>query len=161
MRSVDRGHGAAPHLRTLSSVVALAVFAACAGQTGPPAPDADPVRPEPEDELTTEDFYGTYDLYMGGAGHETGGEAAPLTAEWGPDEFVVSQDGNPMIRTDISIDPGAGEIRLWDATTSDLLCSSEGVYGYEDDGTTITLELESDPCTGRAESADGARLVRR
>lgn len=159
MRSAERG-GLPGHARRLATVAALALFSACAGQAGTPGSAADPIAAQP-DELTEEDFHGTYDLYMGGAQYEAGGDVAPLVAEWGPEEFVVLQDGNRVIRTDISIDPDAEEIRLWDATSSDMLCSSEGVYGYEDDGSTITLTLESDPCTGRAESADGARLVRR
>ncbi len=161
MRPADEAD-AAVRPRTLLTFAALGIFAACGARTTTPAPGADPVSGEPEEvELTAEDYHGTYDLYMGGVAYESGGEVAPLTAEWGPDGFVVLQDGNPTIRTDISIDTEAGEIRLWDETSNDVLCSSEGIYSYEDDGTTITLTLESDPCENRAASADGARLVRR
>ena len=147
-------------LRLFLAVGLLAAVTACGGKMGSSASDPAAVETAPEEvELTEEDFHGSYDLYMGGTPYE--GEAAALTADWGPGELVVSQDGRQTIRTDISIDPEAGEIRLWDATTSDLLCSSEGVYDYTDDGTTITLSLESDPCAERAASADGARLVRR
>ncbi|MFW6084378.1 MAG: hypothetical protein ACODAA_04130 [Gemmatimonadota bacterium] len=157
MRAAERR----ARFRTVWAATLLAAVAACGGRTTTPATDADPVDPTPSGaELTEEDFYGTYDLFMGGAPYEAE-EAAPLTVEWGPSGFVVLQDGTPTLRTDISIDPGAGEIRLWDETTSDLLCSSEGIYSYEDDGTTMTLALESDPCENRAASADGARLVRR
>lgn len=130
----------------------LLAVAACAGRQAS-------VESEPEP-LTAEDYYGTYDLYMGGM-PITPGEPAPMTAEWTDREFVVLQGGNPTIRTEIAIDPAEGEIRIWDERTSDVLCASEGIYAYEDDGETITLELLSDPCADRAESADGARLVRR
>ena len=152
--------GSPTRLRALLTVTLLAGVAACGGRMGSPGSEPAPTEAAPEEvELTEEDFYGSYDLYMGGSPYE--GEAAALTAEWGPGELVVSRDGRETIRTDISIDPEAREIRLWDETTSDVLCSSEGVYGYTDDGTTITLALESDPCANRAASADGARLVRR
>ena len=147
-------------LRALLTVTLLAGVAACGGRMGSAGSEPVPMEAAPEEvELTEEDFHGSYDLYMGGNPYE--GEAAALTAEWGPGELVVSRDGRETIRTDISIDPEAGEIRLWDETTSDVLCASEGVYEYADDGTTITLILESDPCANRAASADGARLVRR
>lgn len=145
-------------LRSLLRVPILALFlvaaAACAGRQA--SVEAEP-EPEP---LTAEDYYGTYDLYMGGM-TVTPGEPAPMTAEWTARELVVFQGGNPTIRTEIAIDPAEGEIRIWDENTGDVLCASEGIYAYADDGETITLTLLSDPCAGRAESADGARLVRR
>ena len=146
-------------LGALPAVMLLVGVVACGGRMESAGPEPAPLEAAPEEaELTEEDFHGTYDLYMGGTPYE--GEAAALTAEWRPGELVVLQGGQPTIRTDISIDPEAGEIRLWDETTSDVLCASEGLYDYTDDGTTITLALVSDPCANRAASADGARLVR-
>lgn len=126
--------------------------AACAGR-------AAPIESEPAP-LTEEDYYGVYDLYLGGM-EITEGQPAPMTAEWTAGEFLASQGGEATIRTAIAVDPARGEIRIWDDRTGDVLCASEGVYAYTDDGTMITMELISDPCPGRAESADGARLVRR
>lgn len=126
--------------------------AACGGRAATIESDPAP--------LTEEDYYGAYDLYLGGM-EITEGQPAPMTAEWTAGEFVASQGGHPTIRTAIAIDPTSGEIRIWDDETGDVLCASEGVYAYEDDGAMITMELISDPCAGRAESADGARLVRR
>lgn len=138
---------------TRATLVAVAfAAAACASR-------AATVESEPAP-LTEEDYYGEYDLYMGGM-EITEGQAAPMTAEWTETGFVASQGGQPTIRTAIAIDPARSEIRLWDDETGDVLCASEGVYSYEDDGTMITMDLISDPCGGRAESADGARLVRR
>lgn len=133
-------------------VVVSFAAAACAGR-------AATVESEPAP-LTEEDYYGEYDLYFGGM-EITEGQPAPMTAEWTAEGFVARQGEQPTIRTAIDIDAARGEIRIWDATTGDVLCASEGVYAYEDDGTTISMELISDPCAGRAESADGARLVRR
>lgn len=125
---------------------------ACAGRTAT-------VESEPAP-LTEEDYYGEYDLYLGGM-EITEGQPAPMTAEWTAEGFVASQGGQPTIRTAIAVDPTRGEIRIWDDQTGDVLCASEGVYAYEDDGTMIAMDLISDPCSGRRESADGARLVRR
>lgn len=138
---------------TRVALLAVAVAAAaCAGRQA--AVESEPAP------LTEEDYYGSYDLYLGGM-EITEGQPAPMTAEWTADGFVAYQGGQPTIRTAIAIDPAGGEIRIWDDATGDVLCASEGVYAYEDDGTTITMDLVSDPCPGRAESADGARLVRR
>lgn len=135
-----------------AALLAVSFAAACAGR-------AATIESEPAP-LTEADYYGAYDLYLGGM-EITEGQPASMTAEWTAEEFVASQGGHPTIRTAIAIDPARGEIRIWDDATGDVLCASEGVYAYEDDGTMITMELISDPCTGRAESADGARLVRR
>ncbi len=141
------------HLVTRAALVALSLaVAACGGR-------AATIESEPTP-LTEEDYYGSYDLYLAGM-EITEGQPAPMTAEWTAEEFVASQGGQPTIRTAIAIDPARGEIRIWDDATGDVLCASEGVYAYEDDGTMITMTLISDPCAGRAESADGARLVRR
>jgi hypothetical protein len=136
-----------------SLLVLLAVMA-CAGRTA--NVETEPPAPEP---LTEADFHGTYDVYMGGQ-PTVEGQPAPFTATWAEDELVL-QDGQQTIRSGISIDPVKQEIRLWDPNTSDLLCGSEGIYVYEDDGETITLTEVADPCTNRASSADGARLIRR
>jgi len=136
----------------LTFLLLTAAAVGCAGR-------AATVESEPAP-LTEADYYGEYDLYFGGM-PITEGQPAPMTAEWTAEEFVASQGGQPTIRTAIAIDPARGEIRIWDDATGDVLCASEGVYAYEDDGTMITMELISDPCAGRAESADGARLVRR
>lgn len=138
-------------IRAVVVAVSFAV-AGCAGR-------AASVESEPAP-LTEEDYYGEYDLYFGGVAI-TEGQPAPMTAEWTAEGFVASQGGHPTIRTGIAIDPARDEIRLWDDTSGDVLCASEGVYAYEDDGTMITMQLISDPCSGRAQSADGARLVRR
>ena len=136
-----------------AAFVALTLAAAaCAGR--PATVESEPAP------LTEEDFYGEYDLYFGGTPIAEG-QPAPMTAEWTAEGFVASQDGHPTIRSGIAIDPARNEIRIWDEETGDVLCASEGVYTYEDDGAMITMTLESDPCGGRAESADGARLVRR
>lgn len=141
-------------IRHVPSLAFLLLATACAGRMAT-------VESEPAPALPTEaDFYGSYDLYMGGQ-PIVEGQPAPLTAEWSEDAFVVLQGGTPTIRTGISIDPALGEIRIWDPATNDVLCGSEGVYAYEDDGDVITMTLESDPCTDRAAQADGARLVRR
>lgn len=137
--------------RAMLVVVSFAA-AACAGRTAS-------VESEPAP-LTEADYYGEYDLYFGGM-EITEGQPAPMTAEWTTEGFVASQGGHPTIRTAIAIDPARGEIRIWDDQTGDVLCASEGVYAYEDDGTMITMTLISDPCADRAASADGARLVRR
>ncbi|MFW6088340.1 MAG: hypothetical protein ACODAB_01225, partial [Gemmatimonadota bacterium] len=140
-------------LGALAALVAVVLTAAaCAGRAA--TVESEPVP------LTEEDYYGAYDLYLGGVEIREG-EPAPMTAEWTETEFVASQGGQPTIRTAIAIDPENGEIRIWDDATGDVQCASEGVYAYEDDGTMITMELISDPCPGRADSADGARLVRR
>jgi len=136
----------------LTILLLTAAAVGCAGR-------AATVESEPPP-LTEADYYGEYDLYFGGM-PITEGQPAPMTALWTAEEFVASQGGHPTIRTAIAIDPARGEIRIWDDTTGDVLCASEGVYSYQDDGTMITMELISDPCDGRAESADGARLVRR
>ena len=134
------------------TIVLLTVGAlGCAGR-------AATVESEPAP-LTEADYYGEYDLYLGGM-PITEGQPATMTAVWTAEEFVASQGGHPTIRTAIAIDPARGEIRIWDDQTGDVLCASEGVYAYEDDGTTITLDLVSDPCGNRAEAADGSRLVR-
>lgn len=142
----------APLVARVALVAVGLAAAACAGRTST-------IESEPAP-LTREDYYGAYDLYLAGM-EITTGQPAPMTAEWTAEEFVASQDGHPTIRTAIAIDPARGEIRIWDDATGDVLCASEGLYAYEDDGTMITMELISDPCAGRAESANGARLVRR
>lgn len=143
-------------IRHVPSLAFLLLATACAGRMATVESE-----PTPEPDLPTEaDFYGSYDLYMGGQ-PIVEGQAAPLTAEWSEDAFVVLQGGTPTIRTGIAIDPALNEIRIWDPATTDVLCGSEGVYAYEDDGDVITMTLESDPCTNRAAQADGARLVRR
>jgi hypothetical protein len=139
-------------LAAMTLAAATLATAACAGRTAT-------VESEPAP-LIEEDYYGEYDLYLGGM-PITEGEPAPMTAEWTAEGFVASQDGQPTIRTAIAIYPARNEVRVWDDETEDILCASEGVYTYEDDGATITMALVFDPCTGRAESADGARLVRR
>lgn len=140
-------------LVTRAAVVAVSFAAAACGSR------AATIESEPAP-LTEEDYYGEYDIYLAGM-EITEGEPAPMTAEWTAEGFVASQGGHPTIRTGIAIDPERGEIRIWDDATGDVLCASEGVYAYEDDGTMISMDLISDPCAGRAESADGARLVRR
>ena len=142
---------AASAIRAALVAVSL-VAAACAGR-------AATVESEPAP-LTEEEYYGTYDLYLGGM-EIAEGQPAPMTAEWTRSGFVAGHGGQPSIRSAIAIDPARGEIRIWDDETGDVLCASEGVYAYEDDGKMISMELISDPCAGRAESADGARLVRR
>ena len=126
----------------------LALPAAAVGQ--------DAERAEP---MTQEDYYGDYDLFFGTMPAEL--EESGMIGRWTETDFVVLEGGNPTIRVEMSIDPSKGELRMWDSTASDVLCASEGIYEYEDDGETITLDLVSDPCPGRADSADGARLVRR
>lgn len=142
----------AAYLGRAALVAITLAVTACAGR--PATVESEPVP------LTEEDYYGEYDLYLGGI-QITEGQPAPMTAEWNAEGFVASQGGQPTIRTAIAIDPARSEIRIWDDETGDVLCASEGVYSYEDDGTMITMDLISDPCAGRAESADGARLVRR
>ncbi|MGD8495030.1 MAG: hypothetical protein PVF05_02500 [Gemmatimonadales bacterium] len=133
--------------------LAFLALAACAGRMAS-------VESEPTPEPPTEaDFYGTYDLYMGGQ-PMLEGQPAPFTATWSEDRFVVLQQGHETIRTGISIDPVKQEIRIWDPNTSDIACGSEGIYVYEDDGETITMTAVADPCANRAASADGARLIR-
>lgn len=142
-------------VRHLSCIALLAV-AGCAGRMA--TVESDPA-PEPTP-LTEADFYGTYDIYMGGQ-PIVEGQSAPMTAKWTEGQMVVLHDGAVQIRTGVAINPEAQEIRIWDPSTDDLLCGSEGVYAYEDDGKMITMTLESDPCTNRAAQADGARLLRR
>ena len=139
---------------TTRAALVAAAFAAAACASRAATVESDPAP------LTEADYFGEYDLYFGGM-EITEGQAAPMTAEWSDTGFVASQGGHPTIRTAIAIDPARSEIRMWDDETGDVLCASEGVYSYEDDGTMITLDLISDPCGGRGESADGARLVRR
>ena len=143
-------------VRLVPSLAFLLLATACAGRMA--TVESDPA-PEPEP-LTEADFYGTYDIYMGGQ-PIVDGQPAAMTAKWSEGQMVILHDGAVQIRTGIGIDPGAQEIRIWDPSTDDLLCGSEGVYAYEDDGKMITMTLQSDPCTNRAAQADGARLVRR
>lgn len=143
-----------PRLAAVAFAALVLSTAACAGRRA--AVESEPA-PEPP---TAEDYYGTYDLYMGGV-PIIPGEPAALRAVWTPREFVVYQGEAATIRTEIAVDTGKEELRIWDENTGDVLCAAEGVYAYEDDGEMISLTLISDPCAGRAESADGARLVRR
>lgn len=146
----------ATHLVRCFSSIALLAAVGCAGRMA--TVESDPA-PEPEP-LTEADFHGTYNLYMGGQAIVEG-QPAQMTAQWSRGEMVVLQDGQTQIRTGIAIDPRKQEIRIWDPSTTDVLCSSEGIYVYEDDGSMITMSLVADPCTNRAAQADGARLVRR
>lgn len=133
------------------SLLILASLALPADAIGQDAGDAEP--------MTQEDYYGEYDLFFGTMPPDL--EESGMIGRWTATEFVVLEGGNPTIRVEMAIDPAKGELRMWDSSTSDVLCATEGIYEFEDDGKTITLELVSDPCPGRAESADGARLVRR
>jgi len=146
----------ATRLARCFSCLGLLAVAGCAGRMA--TVESNPA-PEPEP-LTEADFYGTYDIYMGGQ-PIVEGQPAPMTAKWNEGEMVILHDGTVQVRTAISVDPDSREIRIWDPNTDDVLCGSEGVYAYEDDGEMITMTLESDPCTNRAAQADGARLVRR
>lgn len=141
------------HIRSYLPLVLLAV-AACAGRMA--SVESEPAPRVP----TAADFYGTYDLYMGGQ-PIVEGQPAPFTATWSQGDLVVLQDGRPSIHSGIAIDPAKREIRIWDPNTTDVVCGSEGIYSYEDDGETITMSAVSDPCADRASSADGARLIRR
>lgn len=133
--------------------LALLAVAACAGRMAS-------VESAPAPPLTEADFYGTYDLYMGGQ-PIVEGQPAPFTATWSQGDFVALQNGHPTIHSGIAIDPAKHEIRIWDPNTTDIVCGSEGIYTYEDDGEMITMSVVTDPCTDRASSADGARLIRR
>jgi hypothetical protein len=149
---------------TLALLGAVTLGAGCGARTAEVSSDAPPTAARA---IPTEaDFHGTYDVFFGGGagGGVAHDEAPALTAVWTAGNLVVGQDANTMIRTDISIAPAtpeSGEIRIWDESSSDPMCAAEGVYDYADDGRTITMTVQSDPCPNRRASADGARMVRR
>ena len=109
-------------------------------------------------EITEADFYGTYEVVLPGV--ESAGPGSEMIATWTEEGMTVEQMGNVIIETGIALGSAPGTIAFWDESDQDPACASEGLYLFEDDGTTITLTLLSDECNGRAQSANGAKMVR-
>jgi hypothetical protein len=111
-----------------------------------------------QSELTTADFYGTYELLLPGVEH--GAPGSEMIATWTEEGMTVKQMDNVIIETGIELGSAPGTMAIWDPSDQNPACAAEGLYLFEDDGTTITLTLLSDECDGRAQSADGAQMVR-
>lgn len=111
-----------------------------------------------QSELKTADFYGTYELLLPGV--EEAGPGSEMIATWTEEGMTVTQMNNVVIETGIELASTPGTMAIWDPSDENSACGDEGLYLFEDDGTTITLSLLSDECEGRSQSADGARLVR-
>lgn len=140
-----------PGRRSILLTVAVAALTATACSSRQATVESEPAP------LTQADYYGTYDLYMGG----TPEGQPPMTGVWTARDFTVYQGETPTITVGMSIRPEKGELAMWDDDASNVACASEGIYAYTDDGRTITLTRITDPCPNRGEQADGARLVRR
>lgn len=111
-----------------------------------------------QDEVTDADFYGTYELIL--PGMESAGPGSEMIATWTEEGMTVKQMDSVIIETGISLGSTPGTVAIWDETDQNPACAAEGLYLYEDDGTTITLSILSDECDGRAQSANGAKMVR-
>lgn len=111
-----------------------------------------------QEEVTDDDFYGTYELIL--PGFEAGTPGSEMIATWNEAGMIVKQMDNVIIETGISLGSTPGTMAIWDESGQDPTCAAEGLYAYEDDGTTITLSVLSDECQGRVQSADGAKMVR-
>ena len=111
-----------------------------------------------QSEVTDADFYGTYELVLPGV--ESAGPGSEMIATWTEEGMTVKQMDNVIIETGIALASTPGTIAIWDPSDQDPACGGEGLYLFEDDGTTITLTLLSDECDGRAQSANGAKMVR-
>ena len=111
-----------------------------------------------QSEVTEADFYGTYELILPGL--EEGAPGSEMIATWTEEGMIVEQMGNVIIETGIGLASTPGTMAVWDPNGGNPACEAEGLYLFEDDGTTITLSLLSDECDGRVQSADGARMIR-
>ena len=111
-----------------------------------------------QEAVTDDDFYGTYELIL--PGFEAGAPGSEMIATWNEAGMIVKQRDNVIIETGISLGSTPGTMVIWDENGQDPTCAAEGLYLYEDDGTTITLEVLSDECQGRVQSANGAKMVR-
>ena len=111
-----------------------------------------------QSEPTSADFYGTYELILPGV--EADAPGSEMIATWTEEGMTVKQMDNVIIETGIQLASTPGTVAIWDPSDQNPACAAEGLYLFEDDGTTITLSLLSDECEGRAQSADGAKMVR-
>lgn len=111
-----------------------------------------------QSEVTDADFYGTYELIIPGV--ESGGPGSEMIATWTEEGMTVKQMDAVIIETGIKLGSTPGTVAIWDDSDQNPACAAEGLYLYEDDGTTITLEILNDDCDGRAQSANGAKMVR-
>lgn len=116
------------------------------------------LQAQSDGETTTADYYGTYELIL--PGMESGQPGSEMIATWTEEGMTVTQMGNTIIETGIELASTPGTIAVWDPNDEGSACGDEGLYLYEDDGTTITLTLLSDECDGRVQSANGAKMVR-
>ncbi len=137
--------------RGVAAATVALVLSACAATTVEVSPQAPPSP-------TTADFYGSYELVLPDA--ESGAPAGEMIGTWSDTGLTVELMGDVIIQTQIELATEPGIMLIWDDNDSDPSCAAEGQYGYEDDGTTITLTLISDQCEGRNSSANGAQLIR-
>lgn len=138
-------------IRGIAAGTAILVLSGCAANTVEVSPQAPPSP-------TTADFYGTYELLLPGA--DFGAPAGEMIGTWSETGLTVELMGDVIIQTGIKLADSPGVMLIWDDQDSNPSCAAEGQYGYEDDGTTITLTLISDACEGRNSSANGAQLIR-
>jgi hypothetical protein len=107
---------------------------------------------------TTADYYGSYEIILPSA--DTGSPGSEMLGTWDETGLTVTQMGNVVIRTQMSLGSNPGTMAIWDDADTNSPCAAEGQYSFDDDGRAITLTLLSDGCEGRSSSADGAQLVR-
>ena len=119
---------------------------------------ASALRAQSEGESSTADYYGTYELILPGMEH--GQPGSEMIAIWTEEGMTVTQMDNIVIETGIELGSTPGTLAIWDPNDEGTPCGDEGLYLFEDDGTTITLTLLSDECDGRVQSANGAKMVR-